>query len=59
MSEIVCAVCEKREAECTCTRYCIICMGQHDIRLCSDGSYYCQDCRDACEVSLANRIESH
>ena len=54
--EVVCSLCEKRERECTCERYCVICQGQHDIRLGSDGLYYCQDCREACEISLASEM---
>jgi hypothetical protein len=37
-----------------CEKYCTICKGQHNIRLCADGLYYCPDCREACDVSLAN-----
>jgi len=57
MSETVCAVCDKPEHECDCARYCIICHGQWQIRLCNDGLFYCQDCREACDLSLAARAE--
>ena len=52
--QIVCTQCDKTEEHCTCERYCTICKGQYYIRLCADGLYYCPDCREACEVALAN-----
>jgi hypothetical protein len=48
-----CAQCDLPEERCTCERYCTICKGQLNVRLCSDGLYYCPDCREACDVSLA------
>jgi hypothetical protein len=27
------------------------------VRLCMDGKYYCPDCREACEVSVAQSNE--
>src|SRR5260370_26770115 len=48
-----CAQCDLPEERCACERYCTICKGQHNVRLCSDGLYYCPDCREACDVSLA------
>ena len=50
----VCVQCEMPEERCACEKYCTICKGQHSIRLCSDGLYYCPDCRDACDVGLAS-----
>ncbi len=44
-----CAVCDQPESNCKCDRYCILCLGFHDVRLCQDGSYYCLECREACE----------
>ena len=41
--------CEKTEERCECDRYCYICMGQQDVRLCEDGLYYCEACREACD----------
>ena len=52
--QIVCAQCDKTEDYCTCEKYCTICKGQLSIRLCVDGLYYCPDCREACDVALAN-----
>jgi hypothetical protein len=51
---IVCTMCDKTEQYCTCEKYCTICKGQHNVRLCADGLYYCPDCREACDVTLAN-----
>ena len=51
---IVCSQCDKSEHDCTCEKYCTICKGQDKVRLCSDGLYYCPDCREACDVALAN-----
>ena len=50
----VCVQCEMPEERCACEKYCSICKGQHSIRLCSDGLYYCPDCREACDVELAS-----
>jgi hypothetical protein len=52
--QIVCTQCDKPEDSCTCEKYCTICKGQHNVRLCADGLYYCPDCREACDVALAN-----
>ena len=49
----VCAQCDKPEMECTCEKYCCFCQSQQDVRLCVDGLYYCPDCREACEMRLA------
>ena len=51
---VVCSMCDMPEARCTCEKYCTICKGQHDVRLGADGLYYCPDCREACDVPLAN-----
>ncbi len=45
-----CNVCDKIEEECDCTKYCCLCQGYHDVRLCSDGLWYCIDCREACDL---------
>jgi hypothetical protein len=45
----ICMLCDKTEEKCNCERYCTLCMGQHNVRLCQDGQYYCIDCREACE----------
>jgi hypothetical protein len=51
-------MCDRSEQDCKCERYCCICTGQQGICLCMDGLYYCPDCREACEVSPANRSNS-
>ena len=51
---VVCSQCDKPETDCRCDRYCTICKGQEGIRLCVDGLYYCPDCREACDVPLAD-----
>jgi hypothetical protein len=50
---VVCRQCDKTERECACEKYCSICKGQLEIRLCADGLYYCPACREACDVSIA------
>ena len=52
--QIVCQQCDKAEPFCKCEKYCSICKGQEDVHLCVDGLYYCPDCREACDVSLAD-----
>jgi hypothetical protein len=48
---MVCANCEQPEAHCDCEKYCLLCHSQDDIRLCTDGLYYCEPCRIACEYN--------
>ena len=45
--------CDKPEYQCSCEKYCTICKGQLNVKLCADGLYYCPDCREACDVPLA------
>ena len=52
-SSILCSQCDQPETRCTCDRFCCYCQGQDNIRLCMDGKYYCPDCREACEISVA------
>jgi hypothetical protein len=51
---ILCVQCDKTESNCSCDRYCTICKSQINVKLCADGLYYCPDCREACDVALAN-----
>jgi len=44
-----CRQCEREEEHCECERYCCLCFGGDNIRLCEDGSYYCLNCREACD----------
>jgi hypothetical protein len=50
-----CNVCEQTEQKCACERYCAFCQGGLDVRLCEDGLYYCQPCREACELMPEER----
>lgn len=45
----ICTQCDKDEKTCRCERYCCLCQGEHNVRLCEDGNYYCLDCREACD----------
>jgi len=42
------------EEKCDCERYCCSCQAQTDIRLCSDGLYYCAPCRQACGYKVSD-----
>jgi hypothetical protein len=52
----VCVQCDKTEESCICEKYCCICEGQHKVKLCIDGLYYCPDCREACDVAWASTV---
>lgn len=54
---VLCAQCDKPEYQCICEKYCTICKGQNQVRLCMDGLYYCPDCREACDIALAESRE--
>ena len=47
--KFICMLCDQEEASCKCERYCNLCHGEHQVRLCQDGMYYCLDCREACD----------
>jgi len=49
----VCSQCDKVERQCTCEKYCCHCHSQFGVRMAVDGIYYCPDCREACDVALA------
>jgi hypothetical protein len=49
----LCVQCDKQERQCTCDRYCCYCQGVEGIRMCADGKFYCPDCREACDIHLA------
>ena len=44
-----CMVCEPVEENCDCHKYCGICQGSNQVRLCEDGQYYCLECREVCD----------
>lgn len=50
----LCSQCDKSESKCSCEKYCCFCQSQEDVHLCVDGLYYCPDCREACDVRLAD-----
>ena len=45
-----CTICDLEESRCQCDKYCFMCQGGHDVRLCQDGLYYCLECREACDL---------
>lgn len=47
--KFICMQCDQPEGSCKCDRYCCLCQGEHNVRLCQDGNYYCLDCREACD----------
>ena len=53
-SKYRCMQCEMTEDRCQCERYCCLCQAQMTIRLCQDGLYYCEPCRDACDYKVAD-----
>jgi len=54
---VLCSQCDKPEYDCTCEKYCSICKGMDNVHLCMDGLYYCPDCREACDIALAESRE--
>jgi len=49
-----CMVCDREEPQCDCEKYCALCQGGHDVRLCADGMYYCLECREVCDYVPQN-----
>jgi hypothetical protein len=54
----VCSQCDKPEHQCRCDRYCCICAGFDQVRLGTDGLYYCSACMEACDVKVAKRSDA-
>ncbi len=48
----VCSMCDKHEVWCQCDKFCTICKSDEHVRLCYDGCYYCEGCREVCELSV-------
>ena len=50
-SNYLCAMCDGLEAACKCDvkDYCALCHGDEKVRLCEDGQYYCELCREICD----------
>jgi hypothetical protein len=57
MVTTLCSQCDKPESKCTCEKYCSFCQSQYYVRLCVDGLYYCPDCREACDLRVAESDE--
>ena len=49
-----CILCDLEESRCQCDKYCAMCQGGHEVRLCQDGMYYCLDCREVCDLQAQN-----
>jgi hypothetical protein len=49
----LCAQCERHENDCACEKFCVYCQSQLDVRLCTDGLFYCEACRNACDYKLS------
>ena len=52
--KIRCAQCEQSETACECEKFCCLCQAVMDVRLCTDGLFYCEACRNACEYKTAD-----
>jgi hypothetical protein len=48
--DYVCSICDQVERRCSCTKYCWLCRGLFDVRLCEDRQYYCRACRESCDM---------
>ena len=53
-NKIHCAQCDQPESKCECEKFCCLCQSQLDIRLCTDGLYYCEPCRTACDYKTVD-----
>jgi hypothetical protein len=53
-TKVRCNQCDQLEERCECEKYCILCQGQLAVRLCEDGLYYCDGCREAAGYTFAN-----
>ena len=49
-----CNGCDQLEERCVCEKFCILCQSDYNVRLCEDGFYYCQDCREACDYGAVD-----
>jgi hypothetical protein len=53
LATTVCSQCDNPESKCMCEKFCCFCQSQDNVHLCVDGLYYCPDCREACDVRIA------
>ncbi len=51
-----CSRCDQPEDQCDCARSCALCHSSYGIRLCEDGLYYCNDCRDDCDYRTQEQV---
>jgi len=53
----ICLQCHQPEGQCKCEvkHYCVLCQGEHNVRLVQDGNYYCLDCREACDYQAQHK----
>jgi hypothetical protein len=53
----MCLQCHQPEGQCKCEvkHYCVLCQGEHNVRLVQDGNYYCLDCREACDYQAQHK----
>ena len=51
----ICTMCDNREEDCRCERFCTLCKSDSNVRLCDDGCYYCGDCREICGYMAEER----
>jgi hypothetical protein len=52
MADYHCQLCDRTEKRCECYKYCCMCYGEYKVRMGEDGLYYCEACREACEIRL-------
>jgi hypothetical protein len=52
--KVRCNQCEQIEERCECEKYCVFCQSQLDVRLCTDGLWYCGACREACGYTVGS-----
>jgi hypothetical protein len=49
-----CAQCDRAEDLCECDKFCCLCQGALDVRICGDGLMYCEPCRTACDYHVSD-----
>jgi hypothetical protein len=52
--EVLCVQCDSPEWQCQCDKYCSMCKSWENVFLCTDGQYYCANCREAMDLKIAN-----
>ncbi|MBI3405232.1 MAG: hypothetical protein HY046_07210 [Acidobacteria bacterium] len=53
---LVCILCDQPPETCQCDKYCCVCHALEGIVFCSDGQYYCRDCREAMDIPTADTV---